>query len=329
MVTDPDGYTISVDTVIYTQEEALHEIPGILYYVQDDIDGDVVFAPTLKPGVYTIRAVPKQGAPPDATFGVDMAGSGYFLQLAADVPIKNIPPEGYGVRSTGEIITLVNPDLIATSTALESSPNPAEVRRSVTFTATVTSANGTPSGNLAFKEAGNVLATVMLDQNGVAIFQTSSLAIGAHSILAEYRGDGTTFSGSISNTVVQQIGTANTQAAPNSAGAAHSTPSHHTRAASTFATAYSEGATNSAASPDPATHSIVASPYAGASSKSLTIIDAIVLNVRPCKNYRGVDLISDMLWPRGWSMANWMRLSCGPRNHVSPFGLPSRQWNAV
>ena len=204
VVTDPDGYTVSVDTVLYTQEEVVHGIPGVLSYVQDDIDGDVVVAPTLKSGVYAIRVVPKKGVSPDATYGLEVTGAGYLLDLGQNVPISNIPPDGYRVRSTGEEITPVNPTLIPTTTTINSDTNPAQVGQAVTFTATVSSDNGIPSGNVAFREAGNVLGTVALT-NGVAILTTDSLAVGVHPIVAEYLGDGSSFSGSVSSAINEEI----------------------------------------------------------------------------------------------------------------------------
>ena len=205
MVTDPDGFTISVDTTTFTNEEVLHEIPGVLYYVRDNEDGDVVFGPTLKPGVYRIKAVPKPDAQPNNTFSIEVTGAGYLLNLAQNVPISNINPDGYNIRSTGDEIIPVNPSLTPTTTALSSDINPAKVGEVVTFTATLNSGSGTPSGNVAFKDSGNVVATVPLNSSGIATLATDSLAPGEHSMSAEYLGDGITFSGSTSNTILQQI----------------------------------------------------------------------------------------------------------------------------
>lgn len=205
VVTDPDGHTISVDTTEFTNEEVLHEIPGVLYYVQDDEDGDVVFGPTLKSGVYRIRAVPKPGAASNATFGLEVIGAGYLLTLAQNVPISSIPPEGYSIRSTGDEIIPVNPNLTPTTGVLSSDVNPAELGQLITFTVTVSSSNGTPSGNVAIKNAGNILSTVALNSSGTATFAINSLDAGVHSIVAEYLGDGITFSGSVSNTILQQV----------------------------------------------------------------------------------------------------------------------------
>lgn len=101
IVTDPDGYTINIDMLRETTEEGLVEIPGVLYYsVDDDLD-DVVFSPVLKPGIYTIKVVPKPGVAPSETYSLEVEGGSKLVVLAQDVPISNIPLLDYRVVSTG------------------------------------------------------------------------------------------------------------------------------------------------------------------------------------------------------------------------------------
>ncbi len=78
----------------------------------------------------------------------------------------------------------------ASVTALTSSVNPSDVSQSVTFTATVTSGAGTPSGTVQFKSDGvNLGAPVALNAGGVAQFTTAALTVGTHTITAEYSGN--------------------------------------------------------------------------------------------------------------------------------------------
>ena len=78
----------------------------------------------------------------------------------------------------------------STSTAVSSSLNPSLLGQSVTFTATVTSAGGTPTGTIQFKDGVNNLGTpVTLNGSGQATFTTSSLTAGTHTITAVYSGD--------------------------------------------------------------------------------------------------------------------------------------------
>jgi|GEM_PF-1150853 len=78
----------------------------------------------------------------------------------------------------------------STSTGLASSLNPSLLGQSVTFTATVTSAAGTPTGNVQFKiDSINSGAPVNLNGSGAAQLTTSSLTAATHTVTADYSGD--------------------------------------------------------------------------------------------------------------------------------------------
>jgi hypothetical protein len=63
------------------------------------------------------------------------------------------------------------------------------VGTAVSFTATATSSTtGAPTGSVSFLDGSTLLATVALS-NGVAVFTTSSLLVGTHTISASYTGD--------------------------------------------------------------------------------------------------------------------------------------------
>jgi hypothetical protein len=62
------------------------------------------------------------------------------------------------------------------------------LQNAVTFTATVSSPLGAPTGTVAFMDGASLLGTSNLSA-GTAIFTTSSLAVGSHSITAVYNGD--------------------------------------------------------------------------------------------------------------------------------------------
>lgn len=113
-VTDPEGYTINVQTEITTDEEILHEVPGQLYYSHWDMDSkgrydDMVTLPVLKKGEYLIRAVSRSDALPTDVYGIDFETNDQTITLAKDVPIKDIPVQGYGISSTGKEISLFIP----------------------------------------------------------------------------------------------------------------------------------------------------------------------------------------------------------------------------
>ncbi len=79
-----------------------------------------------------------------------------------------------------------------TVTSVSSSVNPSDLGQSVTFTATVTSTDGTPTGNVQFKDNGtNLGGSVSLNGSGVATVTTAALTVGTHVITVEYAGTAT------------------------------------------------------------------------------------------------------------------------------------------
>ncbi|HLI85907.1 MAG TPA: Ig-like domain repeat protein [Bryobacteraceae bacterium] len=95
----------------------------------------------------------------------------------------------------------------STTLSLTSSLNPAPPGQPVTFTASLqySALAGTPTGTIQFLDGTTVLATPAVSA-GQAIFSTSTLSAGTHTITATYSGD-TTFRGS-QNTLLQSIGAA-------------------------------------------------------------------------------------------------------------------------
>jgi large repetitive protein len=89
-----------------------------------------------------------------------------------------------------------------TSTTVQSSQNPSPVGQAVTFTATVSSAGGTPTGTVTFSVDGGPGTAVGLS-GGQATFTTSTLAVGTHTITASYAANGSFLgsSGSVSQVV--------------------------------------------------------------------------------------------------------------------------------
>ena len=103
-----------------------------------------------------------------SSFGEDEAGEIYVVGLGGTV---------HRIAST------------ATTTTLTSSGSPALAGSSVTFTATVTGNN--PTGSVTFTENGNAIcaAGTLSGTPRTASCSTSSLAVGVHSIVANYAGD--------------------------------------------------------------------------------------------------------------------------------------------
>jgi len=73
-----------------------------------------------------------------------------------------------------------------TSETLTSSLNPAMVGQSITFTAQLSGASGTPTGAIQFLDGASLLSTQPVSGTGSATFSTNSLAAGSHTITANY-----------------------------------------------------------------------------------------------------------------------------------------------
>jgi hypothetical protein len=124
-----------------------------------------------------------------------------------------------------------------TTTALTSSQNPSKFGQSATFTATVTSSGGTPTGTVTFKDGSSTLGTGTLS-SGKATFSISTLAVGSHSITAVYGGS-TDFAGSTSPVLTQTV----KQATSSTALASSLNPSTFGAAVKFTATVTSSGGT--------------------------------------------------------------------------------------
>jgi hypothetical protein len=78
-----------------------------------------------------------------------------------------------------------------TTTTLASSGSPVVAGTNVTFTATVTTATGVPSGIVIFSDGTTVLGQQTLDATGVATFSTTTLAAGSQTITATFQASPT------------------------------------------------------------------------------------------------------------------------------------------
>ena len=98
---------------------------------------------------------------------------------------------GLPTAETIKLFVVVNGG-VSTTISLTSSLNPAPVGQAVTFTATVTTANGAPTGTVAFFDGATSVGSETV-VNGVATYTTNTLSAGTHHILAVYTPDSTSF----------------------------------------------------------------------------------------------------------------------------------------
>jgi hypothetical protein len=105
----------------------------------------------------------------------------------------------YAGNATGTLVI----SQLQSATSVNSTANPALAQTAITFTATVSSALGTPTGAVNFLDGTTVLGQAALTGH-VATLSTSSLAAGSHSITAVYSGD-TNFAASTSSILTQSV----------------------------------------------------------------------------------------------------------------------------
>jgi len=111
--------------------------------------------------------------------------------------------------STSAALTqTVSASTIGTTTTVTSSLNPSAFGQQVTFSATVNPPSGA-TGTVTFMDGALTLGTTALNGSGVATFSTSTLAVGPHSITAQYNGDAT-HTGSTSLPLSQTVNKATT-----------------------------------------------------------------------------------------------------------------------
>jgi hypothetical protein len=147
-------------------------------------------------------------------------------QEASSVAIADVNGDGrpdlLATNMANEVAVLLNntgASLNPTGTTLTSSVNPSVYGQSVTFTATVSSTSGTPTGTVELYNGAIIGAGTLTA--GRASFSISFLPAGSDSITATYLGS-SIFASSTSSPSVQTVGAANTStvlaSTPNPAG---------------------------------------------------------------------------------------------------------------
>ncbi len=159
--------------------------------------------PSVFGDAVTLTAVVSSGAgTPSGTVtffeGATVLGSQALAGGVATVVIPSPPGgiHGYSAAYSGNadhqpsasavLNHLVQP--APTATTLSSAPNPSVYGVAVTLTAVVVSPVPAPAGSVAFRDGVVVLGTVVLSGGGTAVFTTSALTGGTHSLTAEYLG---------------------------------------------------------------------------------------------------------------------------------------------
>jgi hypothetical protein len=124
-----------------------------------------------------------------------------------------------GVGSNNVAVLLNNNGAPASTTTLVPSVNPVDVRKPVTYTATVASSSGTLKGTVAFTDGGTTVATVTLTNNQ-AVYSPSYTRnqVGAHTITATYGGELDVATGSQSASLTEYVRNATSKTAAATSG---------------------------------------------------------------------------------------------------------------
>lgn len=106
----------------------------------------------------------------------------------------------------------VSPALASATTSLSVAPSAAAYGGTVVFTSTVVGSAATPTGTVTIDDGTGPLAMVSL-LNGTAAYSSSSLAVGTHSLTANYSGD-TNYQSSVSTAVSLTVAPFTVQVTP-------------------------------------------------------------------------------------------------------------------
>jgi hypothetical protein len=133
-----------------------------------------------------------------ATLGTYSILRGNILALASITVTTGVTVDGRALARNAAVTldtdTITRPSgvqaAVPTTTKLTSSANPTAANQPVVFTATVAAATGTgvPQGLVVFMDRSKLIAVVVLDSTGHAVFTTSALTVGLHLIKAAYLG---------------------------------------------------------------------------------------------------------------------------------------------
>ncbi len=115
-------------------------------------------------------------------------GSTLRLTGAGSVVVAADQPGNVNYNAAPEVTRAITVTPVFPAIILTAAPNPVFLLNPVTFTATLASAAGVPSGTVTFLEGTTALGSGTL-AGGVASFTTASLPLGPHTITALYNGD--------------------------------------------------------------------------------------------------------------------------------------------
>jgi hypothetical protein len=149
---------------------------------------DTVYFVPVSGGLSSTTTVLAANVPLDGTGHASYASSA----LTADNHFLTALYSGDSHFNAGSAALVQRIHSSATATTLAAAPNPSLPGQAVTFTATVAAISpgfGTPTGMVTFQDGNTALAQLSVNSGAAAVFSTSALAPGSHTVTAVYASD--------------------------------------------------------------------------------------------------------------------------------------------
>jgi hypothetical protein len=189
-------------------ETTVYLVNGIInvYKLEDDVDYHIVFQDPI--GNTMVTEIPSPAcdgstSPFDAAVAAVRAKFDAHFSATSNFQTANLPVQMKGVGffdfihgQTGvapngiELHPILDFTFTTASTVtVSASANPSVYGQPVNIIATVASTAGIPTGAVSFFDDGDPIGTSTIGPNGQAVFSSSTLIAGAHTITASYDGD--------------------------------------------------------------------------------------------------------------------------------------------
>jgi hypothetical protein len=182
--TAASGAVISPAPIVRVEDAAGNPVAG-----NRNILVDIESGPGVLSGTTTVNT----GGGATATFNnLRITGTGPHTLLFSSAGLTSVESGTIDITAA------------STTTSLSAEPGSSVEGEEVTFTASVTSGGGTPTGQVSFRDAGSEIGQGTLAA-GVATFATTALTAGMHPITAHYLGDDA-FGTSASSTLEYSVG---------------------------------------------------------------------------------------------------------------------------